>query len=121
MQVVDLDTNIDKRAHVCAPLHVPVCAVVCAMVCARKHTADASKASRKSHLTASPVYESSEGGEESTYYDHMSLEHLCATCCAARVHAHPASHHSCELRQALRQAQHCIACSLCYSVGGRRR
>jgi hypothetical protein len=49
MQVVDLDTNIDKRAHVCAPLHVPVCAVVCAMVCARKHTADASKASRKSH------------------------------------------------------------------------
>ena len=61
---------------------------------ARRHTADASKASRQSHLTASPVYESSEGGEESTYYDHMSLEHLCATCRAARVHAHPASDHS---------------------------
>ena len=27
-----------KRAHVCAPLHVPVCAVVCGMVCARGDT-----------------------------------------------------------------------------------
>ena len=44
---------------------------------ARRHTADASKASRQSHLTASPVYESSEGGEESAYDDRMSLEHLC--------------------------------------------
>ncbi len=25
--------DIGKRAHLCAPLHVPVCAVVCAMVC----------------------------------------------------------------------------------------
>ncbi len=45
------DVDISKRAHVCAPLHVPVCAVVCAIVCA--------------HLTASAVYELSEGGEES--------------------------------------------------------
>ncbi len=42
--------------------------------------ADASKTSRKSQLTASPVYESSEGGEESDYDDSMSLEHMCATC-----------------------------------------
>ena len=58
--------------------------------------ADASKASRQSHLTASPVYESSEGGEESAYDDRISLEHLCATCRAARAHARPASDHSCE-------------------------
>ncbi len=32
---------------------------------ARRHAADASKARRQSHLTASPVYELSEGGEES--------------------------------------------------------
>jgi hypothetical protein len=63
---------------------------------ARKHMADASKASRQSHLTASPVYESSEGGEESAYDDRISLEHLCATCRAARAHARPASDHSCE-------------------------
>ena len=25
--------DIGKRAHVCAPLHVPVCAVECGMVC----------------------------------------------------------------------------------------
>ncbi len=43
---------------------------------ARRHTADASKASRQSNLTASPVYESSEGGEKSAYDDRMSLEHL---------------------------------------------
>ena len=31
--------DIGKRAHVCAPLHVPVCAVVCGMVlCAREET-----------------------------------------------------------------------------------
>jgi hypothetical protein len=30
--------DIGKRAHVCAPLHVPVCAVVCGMVYARGHT-----------------------------------------------------------------------------------
>jgi hypothetical protein len=63
---------------------------------ARRHTADASKASRQSHLTASPVYESSEGGEESAYDDCKSLEHLCATCRAARAHARRASDHSCE-------------------------
>jgi hypothetical protein len=74
---------------------------------ARRHTADASRASRQSHLTASPVYESSEGGEESAYDDRVSLEHLCgdgscactpsmslehlsATCRAARMHIeHP--------------------------------
>jgi hypothetical protein len=54
----------------------------------RRHTAGlASKASRQSHLAALPVYESSEGGEESAYDDRMSIEHLCATCCAARMHA----------------------------------
>ena len=63
---------------------------------ARRHTADASRASRQSHLTASPVYESSEGGEESAYDDRMSLEHLCATGRAARAHARRASDHSCE-------------------------
>ena len=30
--------DMGKRAHVCAPLHVPVCAVVCGMVCARGDT-----------------------------------------------------------------------------------
>jgi hypothetical protein len=30
--------DIGKRVHVCAPLHVPVCAVVCKMVCARGDT-----------------------------------------------------------------------------------
>ena len=54
---------------------------------ARRHTADASKASCQSHLTALPVYESSEGGEESAYDDRMSLEHLCTTCRAVRAHA----------------------------------
>ena len=34
--------------------------------------------------SASPVFESSEGGEESAYDDRMSLDHLCATCRAAR-------------------------------------
>jgi hypothetical protein len=63
---------------------------------ARRHTADASRASRRSHLTASPVYESSEGGEESAYDDRMSLEHLCATGRAARAHARRASDHSSE-------------------------
>ena len=55
---------------------------------ARGHTADASP---QSHLTASPVYESSEGREESAYDDRMSLEQLCATCRArVRMHAeHP--------------------------------
>ena len=62
---------------------------------ARRHTADASTASRQAHLTASLVYES-EGGEESAYDDHMSLEHLCATCRAAHVHARRASDHRCE-------------------------
>jgi hypothetical protein len=33
------------------------------------------------------LYESSVGKEESAYDDRMSLEHLCATCCAARAHA----------------------------------
>ena len=47
---------------------------------ARRHTADASRASRQSHLTASLVYESSEGGEESAYDDRMSLD-----TCARRV------------------------------------
>jgi hypothetical protein len=51
---------------------------------AKRHSVDASKASRQSHLKVSPVYESSEGGEESAYDDSMSLEHLCATCRAAR-------------------------------------
>ena len=41
---------------------------------------DASKARRQSHLTASPVYESSEGGEESANDDRMGLEHLFTTC-----------------------------------------
>jgi hypothetical protein len=36
---------------------------------------------------ASPVYASSEGGEESAYDDRTSLEHLCATCRAAHAHA----------------------------------
>ncbi len=54
---------------------------------ARRHTADASKASFQSHLTALPVYESSEGGEESAYDNRMSLEHLCTTCRAVRAHA----------------------------------
>ena len=63
---------------------------------ARRHTADASRASRRSHLTASPVYESSEGGEESAYDDRMSLEHLRATCRAACAHARRASDHSSE-------------------------
>jgi hypothetical protein len=44
--------------------------------------------------SASPVFESSEGGEESAYDDRMSLDHLCATCRAARVHACRASDHS---------------------------
>jgi hypothetical protein len=83
--------DIGKRAHACAPLHVRVCSVVCASA-----RGDTRKASRKPHLTASPVYESSEGGEESAYDDRMSLEHLCATCRAARVHARRASDHSCE-------------------------
>ena len=30
--------DMGKRAHVCAPLHVPVSAVVCGMVCARGDT-----------------------------------------------------------------------------------
>ena len=30
--------DIGKCAHVCAPLHVRVCAVVCAIVCARRNT-----------------------------------------------------------------------------------
>ena len=64
--------------------------------CGRRHTADASRASRQSHLTVSPVYESSEGGEESAYDDRMSLERLCATCRAARAHARRASDHSSE-------------------------
>jgi hypothetical protein len=93
-----------------------MCAVACARVrcsvrdgvCARKHPADASRASRQSHLTASPVYESSEGGEESAYDDRMSLEHLCATCRAARSHARRASGHSCQpaaARSAFRRLQ----------------
>ena len=32
------DVDITKGAHVCVPLHVPVCAVVCAIVCARGDT-----------------------------------------------------------------------------------
>ena len=40
----------------------------------------------------------SEGGDESAYDDHVSLEYLCATCRAARVHAHRASDHSSMLR-----------------------
>ena len=28
--------DIGKRAHVCAPLHVPVCTVVCGVVCAEE-------------------------------------------------------------------------------------
>ena len=51
---------------------------------ARRHTADASRARRQSHLTASPVYESNEGGEERAYDDRMSLEHLRATACACK-------------------------------------
>ena len=39
---------------------------------------------------------SGDGGEESAYDDRMSLEHLCATCRAARAHARRASDHSCE-------------------------
>ena len=81
---------------------------------ARRHTADASKASRQSHLTASPVYESSEGGEESAYDDRMSLEHLCATCRAAHAHARRASDHSCE------PAAASSPCT-CSSLGGGRR
>jgi hypothetical protein len=49
--------DMGKRAHVCAPLHVPLYDDCCSMrdgVRASRHTADASKASRQSHLTASP-------------------------------------------------------------------
>jgi hypothetical protein len=53
---------------------------------ARRHTADASKASRQSHLTASPVYESSEGGEESAYADRMTS--TCARRVVRRVRMH---------------------------------
>ena len=42
------------------------------------------------------MYESSEGGEESAYDDRMSLEHLCATCRAARAHARRGSDHRSE-------------------------
>ena len=35
-------------------------------------------------------------GDESAYDDRMSLEHLCATCCAASGHPRRASDHSCE-------------------------
>ena len=56
----------------------------------------ASRASCQSHLTATPVYESSEGGEESAYDNRMSLEHLCVMCLAARSHARRASDHSCQ-------------------------
>ena len=38
----------------------------------------------------------SSSGEESAYDDRMSLEHLCATCRAARAHARRASDHSSE-------------------------
>ena len=77
--------DIGKRAHVCAPLHVPVCDVVCGMLCARGDTRRMQAgpaASRRWHLTASPVYESSEGGEESAYDDRMSLERdgSCGAC-----------------------------------------
>ena len=58
------DVDISKRAHVCARA-----------------------VRRQSHLTASAVYESSEGEEESTYDDCMGLEHLCATDGVARAHA----------------------------------
>ena len=116
--------DIGKRAHVCAPLHVPVCAVVCGMVCVRGDTRrDASRASRRSHLTASPVYESSEGGEESAYDDRMSLEHLCATSRAARAHARRASDHRCQsaaARSAWRRLQslHCAPHSAVGADGG---
>jgi hypothetical protein len=67
-----VDVDIGKRAHLCAPLHVPMCAVVCAVrdgVRARRHTTDAGKASDQSRMTAWPVYESSEDGQESAYED----------------------------------------------------
>jgi len=66
VRVCDItDVDIGKRANICAPLHVPMCAGVCAMVCTRGEPPVASEL----HLTASPVYESSEGGQESTYDD----------------------------------------------------
>ena len=99
-----------RHRQVRACMHAAACARVRGSVRdgvrARRHTADASRASRQSHLTASLVYESSEGGEESAYDDHMSLEHLCTTCRAARAHARRASDHSCQpASSALRRLQ----------------
>ena len=45
--------------------------------------------------TATPVYESSEGGEESVYDDRMSLEHWCAKCRATYMYGEPETQ-SCE-------------------------
>ena len=81
--------DIGKRTH------VPVCAIGCKMVCARGDTRRM-QARPAASRTASPVYELSEGGEDSASDDRMSLERLCATCRAARVHARRASDHSCE-------------------------
>ena len=97
------------RAAACARVRCSVRDVVRA----RRHTADASRASRHSHLTASPVYESSEGGEESAYDDRMSLERdgSCGACACTP-----------SIRSQL-PAQPCVACSPCIrsSHGGGRR
>ena len=72
---------------------VSACVHVCGMVCAQADTR-LMQARPAASRSASPVFESSEGGEESAYDDRMSLDHLCATCRAARVHACRASDHS---------------------------
>ena len=128
-----------RQARACmrACMRADACARVrCSVrdgVRARRHTADASKASRQSHLTASPVYESSEGGEESAYGDRMSLQHLSATFRAARAHARracrqPAEHRmhaehpitAASRRRQARLASLCNPC-ICSSLGGGRR
>ena len=126
--------DMGKRAHVCAPLHVPVCAVVCGMVCARGDTRQMQARPAASRiLTASPVYESSEGGEESAYGARMSLQHLSATFRAARAHARracrqPAEHrmhaeHQITAASRRRQARLASLCNpcICSSLGGGRR
>jgi hypothetical protein len=55
--------------------------------------------------TATPVYESSEGGEESVYDDRMSLEHWCAKCRATYMYGEPETQ-SCEAAAA---ACSCVA------------
>ena len=62
-----------------------VCLAVCMCMCAcarvRTSVSDRERVREVlcAYATASPVYESSEGGKESAYDDRMSLERLCAT------------------------------------------